>query len=145
MFEPRCSIEDGFDKYFNIIKKADGIIIATPVMTYGIPGPLKSFIDRCQPFYMAKYYRKQSLIKPDHAKIRKMLFICIGGMNKEDIFTGPRLTVKAFSDIIDAKYADELLQNDMDTLGNVEKKPELMEDAYAKGFALGEGIIRDRK
>ncbi|HJJ94490.1 MAG TPA: NAD(P)H-dependent oxidoreductase, partial [Methanocorpusculum sp.] len=121
MFEPRCAIEDGFEKYFNILKKADGIIMATPVMTYAIPGALKSFIDRCQPFYMAKYYRKQPFIKPDHAKIRKMLFICIGGMNKDDIFTGPVLTVKAFSDIIDAKYSDELLQNDMDTIGNIEK------------------------
>ncbi len=145
MFETRCAIEDGFEKYFNILKKADGIIIATPVMTYGIPGALKSFIDRCQPFYMAKYYRKQSFIKPDHAKIRKTLFICIGGMNKDDIFTGPVLTVKAFADIIDAKYADELLQNDMDSIGNIEKKPEVLAAAYEKGLALGRGIINERQ
>ena len=43
---------------------------------------------------MAKYYRQQPLIKPDHAKIRRMLFICIGGMDKDDIFTGPVLTAK---------------------------------------------------
>ena len=145
MFEPRCAIEDGFEKYFNILKKADGVIVATPVMTYGIPGALKSFIDRCQPFYMAKYYRKQPFIKPDHAKIRKMLFICIGGMNKDDIFTGPVLTAKAFSDIIDAKYSDELLQNDMDTIGNIEKRPEVLAAAYEKGLALGKGIVNERE
>ncbi|MBR4987185.1 MAG: NAD(P)H-dependent oxidoreductase [Methanocorpusculum sp.] len=145
MFEPRCAIEDGFDKYFNILKKADGVIVASPVMTYGVPGALKSFIDRCQPFYMAKYYRKQPFIKPDHAKIRKMLFICIGGMDKDDIFVGPTLTMKAFSDIIDAKYSDELLQNDMDTIGNIEKKPEVLAAAYEKGFALGKGIVDARQ
>ncbi|MBR5451310.1 MAG: NADPH-dependent FMN reductase, partial [Methanocorpusculum sp.] len=105
----------------------------------------KSFIDRCQPFYMAKYYRKQPFIKPDHAKIRKMLFICIGGMNKDDIFTGPVLTAKAFSDIIDAKYSDELLQNDMDTIGNIEKLPEVLAAAYEKGLALGKGIVNERE
>jgi multimeric flavodoxin WrbA len=145
MFEPRCSIDDGADKFYTMLKRADGIIIATPVMTYGIPGQLKSFMDRCQPFYMAKYYRKQPFITKEHAKIRKTLFICIAGMNTPDVFIGPILTTKAYCEIIDAKYSDELLQNDMDTIIKIENKPEVLKTAYEKGKSLGEAISKARE
>ena len=140
MTEPHCFIDDKAEKYYQILKKCDGIIIATPVMTYGIPGALKSFMDRCQPFYMAKYYRKQPMVSKEKAKSRKMLFICIGGMNNEEIFIGPRYTAKAFGSIIDAAYADELLQNNMDEIHNIETKPDVMKAAYEKGYALAMSI-----
>lgn len=145
MFEDRCSNEDGVNKYHTMLKEADGLIIATPVMTYGIPGQLKSFMDRCQPFYMAKYFRKKSFITKEHAKIRRTLFICIAGMNTPDVFIGPVLTTKAYCEIIDAKYGDELLQNDMDTILKIENKPDIMKAAYEKGRALGEAIAKARE
>ncbi|HJJ50227.1 MAG TPA: flavodoxin family protein [Methanocorpusculum sp.] len=144
MDKVNCVIKDEGEHYLSMLKEADGIIIATPVMTYGIPGHLKSFMDRCQPFYMAKYHRNKSFITAEHAKIRKTLFICIAGMNTPDVFVGPLLTVKAFCHIIDAKYFDELLQNDMDTIKKIESKPEVMKAAYEKGRALGEAITKSR-
>ena len=144
MDEEHCVIQDEAEKYHTMLKEADGIIIATPVMTYGIPGHLKSFMDRCQPFFMAKYHRKNSFITPEHAKIRKTLFICISGMNTPDVFIGPLLTVKAFCQIIDTKYFDELLQNDMDTIKKIETKPDVLKAAYEKGRALGEAITKAR-
>lgn len=145
MFENKCMIDDGSDKYLNMLKKCDGVIIATPTMTYGIPGALKCFMDRFQPFYMAKYYRKQPFITKDHAKIRKTLFICIAGMNTSDVFTGSVLTAKAFCSIIDSKYSDELLQNDMDNIQKIENKPDVIKAAYEKGFALGKSIADARQ
>lgn len=145
MFENKCMIEDGAEKYLNKLKRCDGLIIATPTMNYGIPGALKSFFDRCQPFYMAKYYRKQPFVTKEHAKIRKALFICIAGMNADDVFTGSVLTTKAFCSITDFKYADELLQNDMDSIQKIENKPEVLKAAYEKGFALGKSICDARE
>ena len=144
MDKVHCVIQDEAEHYLSLLKEADGIIVATPVMTYGIPGHLKSFVDRCQPFYMAKYHRKDPFITSEHAKIRKTLFICISGMNTPDVFIGPLLTVKAFCQIIDAKYFDELLQNDMDTIKKIETKPEVLKEAYEKGRALGEAITKAR-
>lgn len=144
MTETTCALEDSMQEYSRKIRQADGIIIATPVMTYGIPGALKSFMDRCQPFYMAKYYRKQPFITPEHAKIRRTLFLCIGGMDAPDVFTCPVLTAKAFCAIIDAQYSDELLQNDMDTILKLDNKPEVLTAAYEKGKALGERIVKMR-
>ena len=46
-------------------REMDGLIVATPVMTMGIPGKLKSFIDRFQVFFMAKYVRKKPFISKE--------------------------------------------------------------------------------
>jgi hypothetical protein len=109
-------------------------------MTMGIPGKLKSFIDRFQVFFMAKYMRKKPMISDNKRNERKGLFICISGMKIPEVFIGAKLTIKAFFNIIDCQYSDELLINDMDTISDLRLRPDLLEAAYLKGFALGKSI-----
>ncbi|HEX3002117.1 MAG TPA: flavodoxin family protein [Methanoregula sp.] len=135
-----CIMDDDMQQLYPKLREADGIILATPIMCMGIPGKLKSFMDRCQVFYMAKYLRKVPLVPAEKRSTRKALFICISGMNIPEVFIGAKLTVKAFLDIIDCQYGDELLINDMDTVKDVTRQPLLMEAAYAKGLALGKTL-----
>ena len=58
-------------------------------------------------------------------------------MNIPEVFVGAKMTVKAFFDIIDCQYSDELLISDMDTIGDIETRPDLLEAAYKKGFNIG--------
>jgi len=132
-----CLIQDEMTEIFQKFREMDGLIIATPIMTMGIPGRLKSFMDRFQVFYMAKYHRKESFISPEHRKKRKMLFISIAGMNLPNVFDGARMTIQAFGEIIDCPLWDEVLQNDMDTIQDIATRPEVMEAAYRKGSELG--------
>jgi multimeric flavodoxin WrbA len=118
-------------------RELDGLIIATPVMTMGIPGKLKSFMDRFQVYYMAKYVRKKPLVPEEKRKSRRCLFISISGMNNPAVFEGAKMTVKAFCQIIDCTYGDELLVSDMDTIQDIRTKPEILQEAYDKGYALG--------
>ena len=60
-----CTMDDDMQQMYPKIRDADAFIIATPVMTMGIPGKLKSFMDRCQVFFMAKYVRNESLVAPE--------------------------------------------------------------------------------
>ncbi|MDD4566426.1 MAG: flavodoxin family protein [Methanoculleus chikugoensis] len=133
-----CLIQDEMEEVFRKFREMDGLIIATPVMTMGIPGRLKSFIDRFQVFYMAKYHRGRSFISPERRKKRKMLFISIAGMNIPNVFLGVKMTARAFGEIIDCPYWDEVLQNDMDTVRDIRTRPEVMEAAYRKGYELGQ-------
>ncbi len=135
-----CMMDDDMQQMYAKIRDADSFILATPVMTMGIPGKLKSFMDRFQVFFMAKYFRKQPLVTPEKRAVRKALFICISGMKVPEVFVGVKLTTKAFLDIIDCQYADELLVPDMDTIRDVASQPKLLEAAYAKGFALGKTL-----
>ncbi len=137
-----CTIDDDMQQVYGKIRDADSIIVATPIMTMGIPGRLKSFMDRCQVFFMAKYVRNDPLVAPEKRKVRRGLFICIAGMKIPEVFVGAKLTAKAFFDIIDCPYRDELLISDMDTIRDVRTRQDLLDAAYAKGKALGEGLNR---
>jgi putative NADPH-quinone reductase len=135
-----CIMDDDMQQVYGKIRDADSIVIATPVMTMGIPGKLKSFMDRCQIFFMAKYVRNQSLVTAEKKKVRRGLFICISGMKIPEVFIGAKLTAKAYFDIIDCPYADELLISDMDTIRDIRTRQDLLDAAYAKGRALGESL-----
>ena len=135
-----CILDDDMQAMYPKFRDIGGFIVATPVMTMGIPGKLKSFIDRFQVFFMAKYVRKKPFISKEKKKERKGLFICISGMNIPEVFVGAKMTVKAFFDIIDCQYSDELLISDMDTIKDIQAQPGLLEAAYKKGFALGKSL-----
>jgi multimeric flavodoxin WrbA len=132
-----CIFHDAMDQIYPKFAKLDSFILATPVMTMGIPGPLKSFIDRFQVFYMAKYYRNQPLVSPDLKERRKGLLITLAGKDIPGVFNGTKQTIRAFFDIIDCQYHDELLISGMDRIKDITTRPDLLNDAYEKGFALG--------
>jgi multimeric flavodoxin WrbA len=135
-----CILDDDLQAIYPKFREIDGLIIATPVMTMGIPGNLKSFIDRFQVFFMAKYVRKKPFISQEKKTQRKGLFICISGMNIPEVFIGAKMTIKAFLDIIDCQYTDELLISDMDTIKDIRSQPDLLDTAYKKGFLLGKSL-----
>ena len=135
-----CIIDDDMQQLYPKFKEMDSLIIATPVMTMGIPGKLKSMMDRFQVFFMAKYMRKKPFISKERTAERRGLFICISGMKIPEVFVGAKLTVRAFFDIIDCQYTDELLISDMDTIRDVTAHPDLLEASYRKGYALGKSL-----
>ena len=96
-----CKMKDDITPIYEKFKEADSVIIATPVMTMGIPGKLKGFMDRFQVFFMAKFIRKQSLVSPAKKKHRRGFYIGISGMNLPDVFDGAKKTVEAFFQITD--------------------------------------------
>jgi multimeric flavodoxin WrbA len=137
-----CIIDDDMQQMYQKFRTVDGLIIATPVMTMGIPGKLKSFMDRFQVFFMAKYQRKQPLVTAEKKLRRRSLVICIAGMNIPEVFVGAKLTLRAFLEIIDCRFADELLISDMDTIRDIRTRQDLLDSAYAKGRSLGESLSK---
>ena len=136
--QPDCALNDDINALYSFFREMDSLIIATPVMTMGVPGALKSFMDRFQVFYCAKYERNTPLVSREKRLHRRTLLISISGMNLPNNFDGVRLTCFAFCDIIDCRLSDELYVRDMDTKKNLLRYPEIIEDAYKKGNLLGE-------
>lgn len=135
-----CQMEDDLTPLYPKFRELDGLIIATPVMTMGIPGKLKSLMDRFQVFFMAKYMRKKSLVPKEKRNSRLALFIAISGMKIPGVFDGAKATMAAFCDIIDCRLIGEILVPDMDTIRDIHTKPEILELAYRKGFELGSAL-----
>lgn len=136
-----CKIQDDMQEMYRKFRELDGLIIATPVMTMGVPGALKSFMDRFQVFFMAKYLRKKPLVSEDMRNRRRCLLISISGMNIPNVFEGLKMTVMAFCHITDCRYSDELLVKDMDNIRDIRSRPDLLKLAYNKGFELGKALV----
>lgn len=132
----KCPIEDDMVEIYDKIKETDILIVATPVMTLGIPAKLKALMDRCQIFWAKKYILHDSYISPEKKKHRKGLFISIAGLKWSKVFQGVTMTITAFFDIIDMEYTANLLYNNMDNIGKIENHPSAMKDAYDKGAEL---------
>jgi len=135
-----CQMEDEMTPLYPKIRDLDALIVASPVMTMGIPGKLKSLMDRCQVFFMAKYLRRQPLVPKEKRKARNGLYIGIAGMNLPTVFDGAKATVAAFLDIIDCHPSGEILVPDMDTIKDIRTRPEILDMAYRKGFELGSAL-----
>lgn len=132
-----CMMEDDVSLLYPALRDMDSLIIATPVMTMGIPGQLKSFMDRFQVFYCAKYERKNRLVSKEKRKIRRTLILSISGMNLANNFDGVKLSAESFCDVIDCRYDDELFIRDMDNKQDLDRYPDLLDAAWQKGFRLG--------
>lgn len=141
MNAPECAQIDDMTPYYERVAEADGIVIATPVMTMGVPGKLKGFIDRFQVFYWAKYGRNEPLVPIERKKQRHGLLLSISGLSLDrtpNVFDGVRATTTAFFDIIDVTPGEELLVDDMDGKRDLARFPALLEEAYAMGRRVGE-------
>lgn len=138
---PECGLLDDLTPYYQKVAEADGIVIATPIMTMGVPGKLKGFMDRFQVFYWAKYGRKEPLVPRQRRKQRHGLLLGISGLSREHtprVFDGLRLTTASFFDIVDVTPGDELLVDDMDGKRDLSRFPDLLEEAHAMGRRLGQ-------
>jgi len=136
-----CAMKDDMIAIYEKFRELDSLIVATPVMTMGIPGALKSFMDRFQVFFMAKYIRKRSLVPESRRAHRRGLYLGISGMKVPNVFDGAKMTMKAFFSIIDVEYWDDLLISDMDTIQDLATRPDLLESAYRKGYEMGRLLV----
>ncbi len=54
-----CIFNDSMDEIYNALKECTVLIIASPLYFSHFPSPLKSIIDRCQPFW--EYYNRNTI------------------------------------------------------------------------------------
>ena len=136
-----CAMKDDMTAIYEKFRELDSLIVATPVMTMGIPGALKSFMDRFQVFFMAKYMRKKALVPKERRAHRRGLYLGISGMKVANVFDGAKMTMSAFFSIIDVQYWDDLLVPDMDTIQDITTRPDLLESAYKRGYEMGRLLV----
>ncbi|MDR1466937.1 MAG: NAD(P)H-dependent oxidoreductase [Oscillospiraceae bacterium] len=72
-----CIYKD-FEKIDCLVKKSDTIIIASPIYNMSLPSPLKSVIDRMQPYFASQIFHKENLFNCKEA----ILILTLGSKNK---------------------------------------------------------------
>ncbi|OIP94488.1 MAG: NADPH-dependent FMN reductase [Syntrophobacteraceae bacterium CG2_30_61_12] len=137
----RCAIQDDFQTIHDKIEASSGIMLASPIFFYTVSAHTKALMDRCQSFWVKKYWIDKVPFKVKRYR-RKGLFIAVGATHGNKLFDGVLLTVNYFFDAIDTEPWGRLLCRGLDFQGDVAKHPEYLEQARAQGIAFAEAVLK---
>ncbi len=87
---PRCVLNDGMGEIYQYTEESDRILLASPVYFNAVPAPLKTILDRYQPYWASRHRGDRS---PLLSK-RGALLLTGGAPTYPDQFTGSILTLK---------------------------------------------------
>ncbi|HEY6010094.1 MAG TPA: flavodoxin family protein [Nitrospirota bacterium] len=130
-----CIHQDAMTGIFQAIRKADRIILASPVFFYSISAQAKAMVDRCQAFWCEKYLLKKEI--PAGPAGRKGLLLLVAGMKKEDGLRCAEATAKGFFRTVSVPEHEVLAYSGVDAKGDILKHPTALKDAYEAGKRLG--------
>ncbi len=139
-----CILLDDMSKIYPKLLEADIIILASPIFFYGVTAWAKGLIDRCQALWARKYHLKDPALGIEGKK-RKGFFISAGGTKGQKVFDGAILTAKYFFDVLNARYAGELVIREVDAKGDILKHPETLKEAFEAGKKLVSELKKERK
>ncbi len=131
-----CKINDDMSQVYEALRDADRVVVASPLHFMSVTAQLKAAIDRCQCLWVRKYEMKLPPLEP--AKIRKGLFISVGGRHTATLFDPARVTIKALFVVLDIEYAGELLFPGVDKAGAIAGVPDALKQAFEAGEKLVE-------
>ncbi|WP_169717912.1 hypothetical protein SPSIL_046310 [Sporomusa silvacetica DSM 10669] len=133
----RCRLQDDMEPIYTAIVAADAVILAAPIYFSGMSAQTKIMIDRCQPFWAAKYIMKSDAFA---GKRRPGLSIATGGQPLyEGQFIGSEYVASLFFKMIGVKNIGSLTLSDLDARP-LSERPTDLERAFELGKLLTQPI-----
>jgi len=128
-----CIYDDEMQLLYEKFEKAERLILASPIFFGSLPSQVKMMIDRCQCLWVGKYVLKKSQL--DKSK-RKGIFICVGGMNRQDYFEDAKKLVKIFYANISVTYLGDIFYPGVDEKGAIADNPAAVDESFKIGKRL---------
>lgn len=135
----RCAIKDDFQQVYDACLAAKGLMLASPIFFYSVSAQTKIMMDRFQSLWVKKYWIDKTPFGQKQFT-RQGIFISAAATNGKKLFDGTLLSVKYFMDILDMELTESVLCRGLDFEGDVDKHPELLEQARQAGINLAEGL-----
>ncbi len=132
----RCKLNDDYPELLQKLIETDRLIFATPIFFSTVCAQAKILIDRGQSLWVQKYILKKQIINPE--RDRRAMVIAVGGSKSKKQFDGIRLTMKTYFDSLQINYTINLFANKVDNLGDIEKHPSAIDEAYRLGALLAD-------
>jgi multimeric flavodoxin WrbA len=129
-----CAVQDDYQQLLEKILNANRLIFATPIFFMTVCAQAKMLIDRCQCLWAHKYVLKKGPITP--GQDRRAMVIAVGGSRSKKQFDSVRLIMKSYFDSLQVNYTANLFVNRIDALGDIEKHPSALNEAYRLGSLL---------
>lgn len=121
-----CPIEDDMKhEIYALLRRADIVLMASPVFFYNVTAQLKALIDRCQTFWARKYRLK---LKDPGAGMRRGAMLAVAATRGKNLFEAIDLTAKYFFDALDATYEGSLTYRDVEHAKDMATHPTVTAD-----------------
>ena len=133
-----CPIDDETPEVFFLIRRADLVVLASPVYFFGVTAFMKALIDRCQVFWSRKYIHK---LKDPGDGVRKGIYLSVGGSKGENLFDGLKLTAKYFFVAIGASFEGGLGFRKIEAIGDIERHPTAINEVKERAGELVAPLI----
>ncbi|OGW76001.1 MAG: hypothetical protein A2Z72_05580 [Omnitrophica bacterium RBG_13_46_9] len=132
-----CKVEDDFQKLYGEVKRADGLILASPIFFGSLTAQTKIMVDRFQCYWRYRYILRKG---SSEEKIPGA-FICVEASKRDDFFDNAKSIVKNLFATAGINYKEELFCPGVDNKAAILKYP----DCLDKAFDLGKNLIPDYK
>jgi multimeric flavodoxin WrbA len=133
-----CTTQDDMQALYQKLEEADGIILASPIFFGSLSAQTKMMIDRFQCWWAAKYLLKKP--RAEKRESRRGIFICVGGMKREDFFQAAVKLVKIWFTNINVVYEGDLFYPGIDEKGVILGHLTALKDAFAVGKDLAKKL-----
>ena len=138
-----CPIKDDMhNEIYALLRRADVIVMASPIFFYNVTAQLKALIDRSQTLWARKY--KLRLTDPAR-HYRKGFMLAVGATKGRNLFEGVSLTAKYFFDAVGAEYAGKLTYRYIENKGDMEKHPNVLDDVDAAVSGLLQPLLQRKR
>jgi len=117
--------DDMAGEIYALLRKADAVVIASPIYFYNVTSQIKALIDRSQALWARKY--KFGLTDPAR-NYRQGFLLAQGATRGKNLFVGVDLTAKYFFDAIGARFNGSLTYRRIENPGDMAKHPTLHKD-----------------
>lgn len=137
-----CSIRDDdmTKEIYALLRRADVVVLATPIYFYNATAQLKTVIDRSQTLWARKY--KLGLTDPGRPD-RKGVLMAVGATKGKNLFEGMNLTARYFFDAVGADFSTSLTYRHIEDIGDMEKNAGMIDDV--KKAVAGLSPLLERK
>jgi len=130
----KCVVQDDYQQLLAKMLNAGRVIFATPIFFMGLCAQAKTLIDRGQCLWAQKYLLKKELITPE--RDRRAMVIAVGGSKSTKMFESIRSTMTSYFDSLQMHYVSNLFINKVNALGEIEKHPSALKEAFRLGKEL---------
>jgi len=130
----KCVVQDDYQQLLAKMLNAGRVIFATPIFFMGLCAQAKTLIDRGQCLWAQKYLLKKELITPE--RDRRAMVIAVGGSKSTKMFESIRTTMTSYFDSLQMHYVSNLFINKINALGEIEKHPSALKEAFRLGKEL---------
>ncbi len=117
--------DDMAEEIYTLLRRADVIVVSTPVFFFNMTSQLKALVDRCQVFWSTKHRLN---INDPLASTRRGFLLSAGGSRGENLFDGLVLTTRYFFDALGARYSGSLVYRGIDKKGEMQNHPKVLLD-----------------